>query len=96
MFRTLPPEWQIGFVDVGPITDGQCAITHRQGQTVYEFHLPPRQLFPLQFKSGTTFGFALAVNDADADHKRRQALVTTPPPHQPHALPEFWPVVVLE
>ncbi len=96
MFRTLPPEWQIGFVDVGPITDGQCAITHTQGQTVYEFYLPPRQLFPLQFKSGTAFGFALAVNDADADHKRRQALVTTPLPHQPHALPEFWPVLVLE
>lgn len=96
MYRTLPPEWQIGFVDAGPVTNGQCAVTRNNGKTVYEFHLPPKELFPVQFKPNTAFGFAMAVNDADRDHKRRQALVMTPMPNQPHALPEFWPTVILQ
>jgi len=94
MYRTLPPEWQIGFVDEGPILDGGCAVVRREGLTVYEFYLPAKQLFPLAFKPSTAFGLSIAVNDADADHQRRQALVTTPLPDQPHALPELWPAAV--
>ena len=94
MYRTLPPEWQIGFVDAGPITEGQCAVVRRKGTTVYEFYLPVKQLFPLAFKPATAFGLSIAINDADADHQRRQALVTSPSPYQPHALPELWPMAV--
>jgi len=95
LFRDCTPEWQIAFVKPGLLATGDCAIVRQDPITTYEFRLPARELFPLRFTAGTTFGFALLINDADHDGERRQGLSTAGGPLEPHTRPERWPATIL-
>ncbi len=95
LWRDYTPMNEVAFVRHGLIRDGECAITRRNGVTVYELRLPPKQIFPLKLTPGTTFGFGILVNDADADNRRNKGLTNTPPGTEPHGKPELWPAALL-
>ncbi|MFQ6099101.1 MAG: sugar-binding protein, partial [Armatimonadota bacterium] len=67
---------------VGEVAFGDLAVRRGDCGTVYEMALPWRELTPLEPKRDATFGFTLAVNDADESRQgknvREGAIQFTP------------------
>ncbi len=95
VYRDYTPEWQVAFVHGGLLKNAKTAITRLEGKTVYEILLPPAEVFPIEMKAGSSFGFGLLVNDSDAPGVRKQALSNTEPGSEPHQKPELWPMAIL-
>jgi hypothetical protein len=93
--RDTVPEWQIAFLKTGTPENVRTAVTRTGNHTVYEVFMPKSELVPIEFTAGTSFGFALLVNDKDNDY-RKQGLTLTPAGTEPHMNPHLWPVWVLE
>ncbi len=94
VWRDYTPMNEIAFVKSGRV-EAECAIKHANGTTIYEVKLPLKEIFPLKMQPGTSFGFGLLVNDADADGRRKQSLSNTAPGTEPHCQPELWPLAIL-
>ncbi|MBN1676565.1 MAG: carbohydrate binding domain-containing protein [Kiritimatiellae bacterium] len=93
--RDTVPEWQIAFLKVGKPDTVQTAVKRNGTRTVYEVFFPKREIVPIDMEPGTSFGFAILVNDKDNDD-RKQGLTLTPAGTEPYMNPHLWPVWVLQ
>ncbi|MBN1676572.1 MAG: carbohydrate binding domain-containing protein [Kiritimatiellae bacterium] len=94
-YRRFVPEWQIAFLKTGKPDKVQTAVARTGNHTVYEVFIPKQELVPVDFKPGTSFGFAILVNDKDNDY-RKQGLTLTPAGTEPYMNPHLFPVWVLQ
>lgn len=93
--REVAPEWQVGFVQAGPVKAGSVKIRREGASTLYDIRIPKEEINPLALRPGTVFGMALLVNDADQTGVRKQGLTFTPQKTEPANHPAFWPQVIL-
>ncbi|NOY80980.1 MAG: hypothetical protein GXP31_08240 [Kiritimatiellaeota bacterium] len=92
--RDTVPEWQIAFLKTGAPETVETAIRRVGNHTIYEIFLPKREIVPIRLVPGTSFGFAILVNDKDNDY-RKQGLTLTPAGTEPYMNPQLWPLWVL-
>ncbi|MBN1676573.1 MAG: carbohydrate binding domain-containing protein [Kiritimatiellae bacterium] len=92
--RSALPEQQIAFLEPGKPQNVQTAIRRNGTRTIYELFIPKRELVPIEFKPGTSFGFAMIAHDKDNDY-RKQGLTLTPAGTEPYLNPHLYPLWVL-
>ena len=95
VFRRVAPEWQLAFTKQGPVKDAKTAIRRTKDGYFLEIAFPKKELAPIRFEEGTSFGFAILVNDNDGTY-RQKALTTTPAGTEPHQNPKLYPIMILE
>ena len=95
IIRSYAPEWQIAFLEPGAVPEVKRAFRKIEDGMIYELAFPAKQIFPIALKSGTTFGFALLINDNDNDYRKR-GLTLTPQGTEPCMRPDLYPVMCLE
>ena len=93
--RAQAPDWQVAFLRVGPAPEVRRALQRIDGRTVYEIALPGKQVHPIVLKPGSSFGFAVLINDNDNDYRKR-GLTLTPAGTEPYMSPHLYPVLLLE
>ncbi|WP_170147882.1 sugar-binding protein [Marinoscillum furvescens] len=75
-FKAYVPSWQTAFLKQGLSDDVALAVVRDEDITTYELRIPTSNLRPLSLKSGSVFGMAIMVNDADHE-QRETALMNT-------------------
>jgi len=96
LHRAVAPEKQIGFTEPGIVANVQAATKRTATGYTLELAIPTRELAPINFQAGSTFGFALIVNDKDDATGRKRGLTLTPEGTEPHMRPDLYPVMVLK
>jgi cellulose/xylan binding protein with CBM9 domain/carbohydrate binding protein with CBM4/9 domain len=99
IYRRIAPEQQIAGGLLAPqpqtiATQVKGAFKRTTGGYIYEVAFPKTVLAPMQFKSGTSVGFSLFVNDVD-QQQWKGSLTLTPPGTGGHMNPHLYPVMLL-
>ncbi len=95
VFRRVVPEWQLAFNTQGIVKNAKTAVRKTKDGYYLEIAFPKKDLAPIRFEEGTSFGFAALVNDNDGTY-RQKALTMTPEGTEPHQNPKLYPIMILE
>ena len=81
--------------NTGPVSEVRCAFRETKDGMIYEIAFPLKQIFPISLKEGSSFGFAILINDNDNDYRKR-GLTLTPKGTEPHISAHLYPVMCLQ
>jgi len=94
VFRRVAPEQQLAFTKQGLVKDAKSSFRKTEDGYVVEISFPVKELAPIRFENGSSFGFAALVNDNDGDYRKRALGMT--PGKEPHLNPDLYPLLILK
>ncbi len=95
VFRRVSPEWQLSFNKQGFVKDVKAAVRKTADGYFLEVSFPKKEIAPIRLEEGTSFGFAVLINDND-DVYRHKGLTLTPAGVEPFQNPQVYPIMILK
>jgi hypothetical protein len=94
--RVVTPDVQLAFLKPGLVENAKKSFKRTADGYIIELALPKRELAPIDFKAGGSFGFSFIINDKDDEASgRKRGLTLTPDGTEPFSHPELFTVVTL-